>query len=345
VREPDGKSFATIPTAAGGVTRLAYAHARAAGIEIGALLTKAGLTEPQVLDHRARINVEDQIDFLDRVAKAVDDPFLGFHLAHAADLRELGFLYYVAASSETLGEALRRGARYTNVVNEGLSLSYVAGRDVRMEFDYVGVPRHLDRHQIEFSMTALVRLCRQLTGRTLVPRHVGFTHHRDDDPSELSAFFGGDVQFGARADRLTFDAAVRSLHVLSADPYLNELLIANGEEALARRAAQRGSFRSQVENAMVPRLPHGTARAGEIAGALGVSQRTLARRLAAEGATFSDLLEALRGDLARKYLAEDSLTISQVAWLLGYQEVSAFTHAFKRWTGMPPREARALAPP
>ena len=83
--EPDGKSFATIPTAAGGVTRLAYAHARAAGIEIGALLTKAGLTEQQVLDHRVRINVEDQIDFLDRLAKAVDDPFLGFHLAHAAD--------------------------------------------------------------------------------------------------------------------------------------------------------------------------------------------------------------------------------------------------------------------
>ena len=135
----------------------------------------------------------------------------------------------------------------------------------------------------EFSMTALVQLCRQLTGRALVPRHVGFMHHRDDDPSELSAFFGGDVKFGMRADRLTFDAAVRNLHVLSADPYLNELLIANGEEALARRAAQRGSFRSQVENAMVPRLPHGAARAGEIAGALGVSQRTLARRLAAAG--------------------------------------------------------------
>jgi AraC-like DNA-binding protein len=67
----------------------------------------------------------------------------------------------------------------------------------------------------------------------------------------------------------------------------------------------------------------------------------LARRLAAEGLTFTDLLEALRGDLARRHLADEGLTISQVAWLLGYQEISAFTHAFKRWTGMTPSEARA----
>jgi AraC-like DNA-binding protein len=73
---------------------------------------------------------------------------------------------------------------------------------------------------------------------------------------------------------------------------------------------------------------------------LGGSPRTLARPLAAEDATFTDVLEGLRGDLARQYLADEALTISQVAWLLGYQEISAFTHAFKRWTGMTPREAR-----
>jgi AraC-like DNA-binding protein len=67
---------------------------------------------------------------------------------------------------------------------------------------------------------------------------------------------------------------------------------------------------------------------------------SLARPLAAEDATFTDVLEGLRGDLARQYLADEALTISQVAWLLGYQEISAFTHAFKRWTGMTPREAR-----
>ena len=341
MRDGDGKSFAAIPTAAGGLTRLAYARARNAGVDVVPLLRKAGLPEDQILDRTARIKVRQQIDFADLVAHAVADPFLGFHLAHAAELRGLGLVYYILASSETFDDAWLRGARYTGVVNESLNLRYLEGGAVTMEIDSIGVPRHIDRHQIEFSMTALMRICRRLTGRELVPSRVAFMHQRSEDASELSAFFGCKVRFGEPADQLGFDASVKSLPILTADPYLNELLIANAEAALAGRPDPRGSFRSVVENAMVPRLPHGTARAGDVAKSLGVSQRTLARRLAAEGATFSDVLEGLRHDLARQYLGDPALTISQVAWLLGYQEISAFTHAFKRWTGMTPREARA----
>jgi AraC-like DNA-binding protein len=73
---------------------------------------------------------------------------------------------------------------------------------------------------------------------------------------------------------------------------------------------------------------------------MGLSQRTAARRLAFEGATFSAVLKGLRRDLASQYLSHPDLSISRIAWLLGYQEVSAFTHAFKRWSGITPREAR-----
>jgi AraC-like DNA-binding protein len=68
--------------------------------------------------------------------------------------------------------------------------------------------------------------------------------------------------------------------------------------------------------------------------------RTMSRRLEAEAMTFSGILDGLRMDLARRYLAEPSLTVSQIAWLLGFQEVSAFTHAFRRWTGYSPAQAR-----
>jgi AraC-like DNA-binding protein len=95
-----------------------------------------------------------------------------------------------------------------------------------------------------------------------------------------------------------------------------------------------------VENTAVPLLPHGKAQAGEIARRLGMSQRSFARRLSIEGVTFSEVMESLKSYLAQRYLADDTLTISQIAWLLGYQEVSAFTHAFKRWTGKTPRETR-----
>ena len=113
------------------------------------------------------------------------------------------------------------------------------------------------------------------------------------------------------------------------------------EEARSHRKAGRGTFRVAVENAIAPLLPHGKARADEIARQLGMSPRTLARRLASEGLTFAGILSELRGDLAKRYLQEEDLPISEIAWLLGYQEVSAFTHAFKRWTGKTPREARS----
>ena len=96
-----------------------------------------------------------------------------------------------------------------------------------------------------------------------------------------------------------------------------------------------------VENAVVPLLPHGKAQTSEIARQLGVSQRTFARRLSQEGLTFSELLDSLRSDLAHRHLADQDLAISQIAWLLGYREVGAFSHAFKRWTGKTPGKARA----
>jgi AraC-like DNA-binding protein len=325
----------------GGVSRLACARAQQAGIACEPLLRDAGLTLAQIEDRAARIPVRNQIRFLELTAAALPDEFLGFHLARDFDLRELGLLHYVLASSDTLDDALQRSARYSTTVNEGLSLKYVERNDVAIAFNYVGVARHSDRHQIEFIVTTVVRACRDLTGRHLVPHRVQFTHHRDEDYSEISAFLGVDVEFGAGVDEVAFPRTIRDLPVVSADPYLGDLLIGYCEEALARRLKRDGAVRSAIENVIAPLLPHGKARVDEIARRLGLSPRTLARRIAAEGLTFGSVLDQLRSDLAQRHLRYSTLSISQIAWLLGYQEVSAFTHAFKRWTGMTPREMRA----
>ena len=334
-----------LPTASGGITRLAYAHAKEAGLELESVLKKTHLTLHEIENPDARLRVRDQIRFLNLVAVALQDDFLGFHLAQPPDLREMGWLYYVAASSEMMSDALKRGARYSSIVNEGIALKYIENGDIAITIDYVGVSRHLDRHQMEFLMTTLVRLCRQLTGLRVVPSRVRFTHHRESTSPAFAEFFGNDVEFGAAADEVVFETAIKTMPVVSADPYLNKLLISYSDEALSRRPASRSSFRSSVENTIVPLLPHGKGRAGEIAPRLGLSQRTFARRLSLEGHTFSEVLEKLRIDLAERYLTDESLSISKIAWLLGYQEVSAFTHAFKRWTGKTPREARAQISP
>ncbi len=341
MRDPNANHLGSLPNANGTITRLAYARSKEAGVDLVLLLKKAGLTLHQIEDPDVRLRVRDQISFLNLAASALQDDLLGFHLAQSPDLREFGLLYYAAASSETLSIALQRIARYSSIINEGAVLKYIDGKDVVMAVHYVGVSRHKDRHQIEFFMTALMRLCRHLTGRHTVPSRVSLTHRRNNACSEFVEFFGGEVRFGEAVDEIAFAPAIRQMPIVSADPYLNKHLVTYFEEALSRRKTNRGSFQSSVENAIVPLLPHGTARVGEIARELGVSQRSLARRLSLEGLTFSDVLERLRVDLAERYLAEEDLSISQIAWLLGYQEVSSLTHAFKRWTGTTPREARS----
>jgi AraC-like DNA-binding protein len=329
------------PTANGTITRLAYAKAKAVGLDLAPIVKKAGLTALEIETPNTRLKVHDQIRFLDLVANALHDDFLGFHLASQVDLREMGWIYYVAASSQTLGQALARAARYSSMANEGISLTYADSGDVSVTIDYVGVSRHSDRHQIECMVTALVRMARQLTSQRLMPKLVTFIHHRDPESSEFQAFFGGHLVFGAKADRVTFAATVKDTPVTTADPYLNKLLVTYCEEARSRRPGARGALRSSVENAIVPLLPHGKARAADIAKRLGMTQRTVARRLSAERLTFTGVLESLRFDLAQRYLADEDISISEIAWLLGYQEVSAFTHAFRRWTGKTPRETRS----
>jgi AraC-like DNA-binding protein len=335
------KRFGGVPSAAGTLSRHAYARARAAGIDVGPLMTKAGLTREQVEDDSVRLTVESQIEFIELVAKALHDDFLGFHVAESFDLREMGLLYYVPASSETLGDALRRLERYSIIGNEGVVLRISEGDDLVVTFRYVGIQRLLDRHQIESFLTFLVRLCRQLTNRRLLPIRVKLCHRRKRGCPELNRFLGCDVVFGAETDEVAFPGATKAMPVVDADPYLSQLLTKYAEEVHSNREVAKDTFRGVVERTIAELMPHGNARAVEIARRLGMSTRTLMRRLAAEGLTLGEILSELRADLARRYLKDEELAISQIAWLLGYQEVSAFTHAFKRWTGKTPREVRA----
>jgi AraC-like DNA-binding protein len=328
-----------IPSAEGRMTRLAFACALEKNVDVDALLRRAGLSRTQIEDPHARISVRSQIVFLDLIAKAIDDDLLGFHLAQNFDLRMIGLLYYVFASSETFGEALGRVARYSSIVNEGFRVTVREGREIDVILETVGIPRRLNRHQIEFSLATFVRACREIIKRRLTANQVRFVHRRSL-PAEMSIFFGGDVEFGADIDQVTFSRSILGTAVASADPYLNKLLIKQYEDVLSHRKLNRNPLALKVENAIVPLLPHGKANAKDVARKLGMSQRTLARHLASEGLTFVGMLKELRMDLAKRDLADRNLSITQIAWLLGYKDVSSFTHAFKRWTGDTPRAAR-----
>src|SRR5262249_23499645 len=168
----------SIPMAGGGLSRLAIARLKSAGVPVAPLLKRAGLTPELVADPEERLSVRNQIALLDEAATALKDDCLGFTLARDHDPREIGLLYYVMASSQTLGDGLKRVARYSRITNEALVVGYREGNRLVVSLSYSGVPRHSDRHQMEFCMFGLLRICRMLTEQNIAPQYFSISHHR-----------------------------------------------------------------------------------------------------------------------------------------------------------------------
>jgi AraC-like DNA-binding protein len=165
-------------------------------------------------------------------------------------------------------------------------------------------------------------------------------HARSRDIAKFARLLGNDIEFGSDSDAIDFPEGSSEWPLVDADAHLNRLLLKVCEESLKTRKDDPDTLRVKVENTISTLLPHGHAQAGIVAKKLGMSERTLARRLAEEGMTFNEVLQELKASLATRYLEEGGMPISRIAWLLGFEEASSFSHACRRWTGKSPREFR-----
>jgi hypothetical protein len=196
------RDLASEPDALGVATRLAVQRLREAGIVLEPLLKRAGLSIGQIDQKNVRVGVACQIRFLELAAEALKDPLLGFRLARDVDLREMGLLYYAAASSQTLGEALDRAQRYSSIVNAGVALKCFQTGNFTIALCYTGVSRHYDRQQMEFIVTVVVRVCRVLADRRLVPTAIRLVHRSAAESTELETFLACPIEYGADADEI-----------------------------------------------------------------------------------------------------------------------------------------------
>jgi AraC-like DNA-binding protein len=322
------------------LTILAARELVASSIDPTPLLTKSRLPSPLSSHTLWHVPVRSQSIFLDLAADALKDDLLGFHLALSFDFRALGFIYYLIASSETLGEALANGEEYSASLNEPVRFRSGRTSGVSVELSYEGLDPHPDRHFSEFWITGTLRLCRDFTSRELVPTSATMTHLRAGKVPEMDRYFGREVVFGADRDLLEFGKDAGDLPLVTHDPHLHQLLRRLQSSESTVRAPEPVSLRLRVEKAIAARLRYGTATIDAVARDLGTSARTLTRKLAEGGMSFSSILDDVRATIAVRYVRNDEPTMSQLAWLLGYREPSTLVRAFKRWTGKTPTEFR-----
>jgi AraC-like DNA-binding protein len=305
------------------------------------VLKEVGLTRVQVSDPDERIPFHKHTALMEVAARLTGDRCFGMRLGMTIHPKQAGALGFMALSSTTLGDALRNFARYLHVLTEGAELEIELRGDHAALIGLIVDPRASDKLQArEFGIAGLLSICRAITGEEVTPRCVEFRHGKPRDTSEHERTFGAPVRFGRERNALVLRREVLELPIETADSALLKALTRCSREAVGEREPAR-DLAHRVRELVASRLPAGDPAMDGVARELGMSARTLARRLEEVGASYRELVEDLRHRLARRYLREEQMRMGQIAYMLGYSDVTAFNHAFRRWTGSAPSEYRA----
>jgi AraC-like DNA-binding protein len=293
---------------------------------------------PPIGDERRPIQWSE--DALGAVVKLLDDEALGLKAARSVRMGDYEVLEYVAASAATVRAAIETVFRYARLVNDAADFRLEVHGNKAYAILHSIMP--ITRASADYRTAAFyvsVKNWRQDLPSAL---EVWFTHPAPADTSEYRATFGDvKVVFDAPLDGYVFDAAFLDVPLPSADGNLHHLLKKNAESLLAQ-LPPANSLVSQVRQHILETMPDGSVSADRVASRLHMSRRTLTRHLADEGTTFKRLLDEARRHSAGHYLQTTTLSIEDIAFLLGFSESAAFVRAFKRWTRETPAEYRRI---
>jgi len=247
---------------------------------------------------------------------------------------------YAMMSSPNLLGLLERLVRYVGIVSDAANLAVTEDQEgCRMILELFGGGQPVPRQRFEFDLMTILAFSRWVTNRDLRPLALELRFPAPADLRPYQDAFKCVLRFNARWNALLFARADMMAPLPTAHPVL-----AGVHERLAAEHLQRldhTETRGQTRAAIIRRLPDGEPRRKDIAEALKMSERTLQRRLEAEGTSFQRLLDDTRRELAQQYLGQADVSVADTAYLLGFHDQSSFFRASKRWFGTSPRHYRA----
>jgi len=316
--------------------------AAARGVAPDALARAAGLADDALTPLPESLAAEDYVRLLDSGAQLAADPHFGLHVGERVKLGTYNVYGLILLSCRDFGQALQQTLRYEGLAHD-LGRSDLSVDGALAEYRWHSNIRPASRHLAESVFAGIRVFGNWLAGTPLPPAPVAFTHAAPDDCSEHLRIFGAAVSFGAEVNCARFDAALLAWPVPNADVSLYPVLQQHAERLLREklRAEADGGIVAQVRASIVKNLAQDQVRLPSIAQELGITQRTLQRKLSEFHVSFQQVLDQTRRELALDYLQQKQLSIMEIAFLLGYQEQSSFNHAFKEWTGVNPGAYRS----
>lgn len=321
------------------VFQLVLAGAVARGVDPQALLRAAGIAGESLADPDGRLPRAAELRLWTEAAALAGDECFGIHLCERLTVDGLGPLGFAVRSSATLGDAYQRVIRYLRLLVHGPVLELRLDGDVaRLRHRPPPTGPAPSRHAVEFLLGNMIMLARRNVDPSLTPRAVSLRHAAASRIDSYHPLFGRNVRFQQEHDELVLDREHLTREHRNAEPSLASVLDQHLTSLLARAPADGGDgpFLERVDAALAAELEHGEPTLAAVASRLHMSPRTLQRRLRDEGTSLSDRLDRTREALATRLLGEPTRSIGEVAFLLGFAEVSTFHRAFKRWTGLTP---------
>ena len=319
-------------------TNLLWKYLAENGYDPEPLYLGAGINPALLKTDNARIPVASVDRLWEAVLAKLADPCLGVKMNHYWHPSQLGALGYAWLVSSSLRTALNRVVRYSHVVAEDLYFDLrETPAGLQLVFDTDRTTR-IHPEQIDLVLAIVLHMCRFNAGDHLVPVEVQLPHPRQACAEVIDAYFQCRLVFDADSCSITFalddvdtylDTANRQLALMH-DEILMKYLI----------EIKKGDLIEQIKSIIIDHFPDGKVTDAMVASKLNMSERSLQRRLKEKGTCFRAILECVRKMVALQYIKDPENRLTDIAFLIGFSEQSAFSRAFKKWTGLPPLKYR-----
>jgi AraC-like DNA-binding protein len=314
------------------------------GLTLEAIYAETGLTAAELADANHRLPMDRGTRVVAAATKISRTDALGLRVGATAPIGALHVVGHILTSCANMREAVQMFLRYHALVFEGGGFRLVErGEEGRFIYEHPFAGSRYERFAAEVSLTAVLRMGVQLSGSEKRPEEVRFRHGPPGYLDEYERVFGCPVRFGQPANEIVFKRRLLDQQQLHRDELLCELLRERADQLLAdTRATER--LAERIIDGLKLQLQLGEAAPERVAHRLGMTLRSLQRRLQQSSLSLSRLIDEARREVACASLRRPDVAIKDIAHKLGFSEPSAFHRAFKRWTGMTPARFRELPP-